>query len=134
MAGKTLRLIVVTPEKTVLDETVEALRFPLFDGEIGVLPGRLPMIGRLGCGTLYIDQVDGSVKTQFIDGGFVQVRDSVVTLLTDRCLSVEKLSKDSAQQLLEQARTRKARSEHEIASRDRDLTRARKMLAALKNV
>lgn len=134
MAGKTLRLVVVTPEKTVIDETVEALRFPLFDGDIGVLPGRLPMIGRLGCGMLFIEQVDGTVKSQFIDGGFVQVRDSVVTLLTDRCLSVEKLSKDAAQQLLEQAKTRKARSDHDLALRDRDLTRARKMLAALKSV
>lgn len=134
MAGKTLRLIVVTPEKTVLDETVESLRFPLFDGEIGVLPGRLPMIGRLGCGNLYIDHTDGSVKTLFIDSGFVQVRDSVVTLLTDRCLPADKLSKDAALQLQEQARTRKSRTDHEVASRDRDLTRARKMLAALKKI
>lgn len=134
MAGKTLRLVVVTPEKTVIDETVEALRFPLFDGDIGVLPGRLPMIGRLGCGLLFMEQTDGHVKSQFIDGGFVQVRDSVVTLLTDRCLPVDKLSKESAQQLLEQAKTKKARSDHELAARERDLTRARKMLAALKSI
>ncbi len=37
-----LRLVVVTPEKPLLDESVTALRFPLYDGQIGVLPGRAP--------------------------------------------------------------------------------------------
>ena len=134
MAAKSLRLIIVTPEKTVLDETVEALRFPLFDGEIGILPGRLPLIGRLGAGLLHIDNVDGSEKAFFIDGGFVQVRDSVVTLLTDRCLQISQLSKEAALKLIEQAQTRKAVTDLEVASRDRDLNRGRQMLAALKSI
>lgn len=45
--GDKLRLIVVTPERTLLDEPVAALRFPLYDGDIGILPGRIPLIGRL---------------------------------------------------------------------------------------
>ena len=53
-ADKALRLVIVTPEKTVFDEPVAGLRFPLYDGEIGVLPGRLPLIGRLGAGELKV--------------------------------------------------------------------------------
>ena len=45
--GEKLRLVIVTPERTLFDEPVSALRFPLYDGDIGVLPGRLPLIGTL---------------------------------------------------------------------------------------
>ena len=38
MADKTLQLVLVTPETTLLDEPVQALRFPLFDGQAGILP------------------------------------------------------------------------------------------------
>ena len=47
-----LRIVLVTPESTLLDEPVEALRFPLYDGQIGILPGRAPLVGRLGYGEL----------------------------------------------------------------------------------
>ena len=45
-------VVVVTPERTLFDELVEFVALPLFDGELGILPGRSPMIGRLGFGEL----------------------------------------------------------------------------------
>ncbi|HSG70372.1 MAG TPA: F0F1 ATP synthase subunit epsilon, partial [Planctomycetaceae bacterium] len=45
MADKTLQLVLVTPEKTLLDVPTESLSFPLFDGQIGILPSRAPMVG-----------------------------------------------------------------------------------------
>ena len=48
-----MRCIVVTPEKTVVDEPAEFVALPLFDGEIGISPRHSPMIGRLGCGDCY---------------------------------------------------------------------------------
>jgi F0F1-type ATP synthase epsilon subunit len=44
IAASSLQLVLVTPEKTLLNEPVAALRFPLYDGQIGILPGRLPLI------------------------------------------------------------------------------------------
>src|SRR5882724_2597637 len=82
MAHKPLRLVLVTPETTLLDEPVESLRFPLYDGQIGILPGRAPLVGRLGSGELRITTA-GRVSSYFIDGGFVQVKENVVSLLTD---------------------------------------------------
>ena len=38
--GEKLRLVIVTPERTLFDEPVSALRFPLYDGDIGVLEQR----------------------------------------------------------------------------------------------
>ena len=53
---KQLQVVVVTPEKTLLDETVDFVALPLYDGELGVLPGRAPLIGRLGYGELRTKQ------------------------------------------------------------------------------
>ncbi len=42
IAPTQLRLIVVTPETTLLDEPIRSVRFPLYDGQMGVLPGAYP--------------------------------------------------------------------------------------------
>ena len=49
-----LRVVVVTPEQTVLDATTDFVALPLYDGELGVAPSHAPMIGRLGYGELRI--------------------------------------------------------------------------------
>ena len=80
MQGR-VRCIIVTPERAVLDETAEMVILPMFDGELGVLPGRAPIIGRLGAGELRLKTGDAS-KRCFVEAGFVQVRSNVVTVLT----------------------------------------------------
>jgi F-type H+-transporting ATPase subunit epsilon len=80
-SGKTLKVVVVTPERAVLDETAEMVILPMIDGELGVLPSRSPLIGRLSAGELRLKT--GSTTTRyFIESGFVQVRANVVTVLT----------------------------------------------------
>lgn len=86
MAAKLLRLIIVTPEKTLFDALVASLRFPLYDGQIGILPNRLPLVGRLGKGDLHLVDERGLEKVIAIEGGFVQVADDVVSLLTSRAV------------------------------------------------
>jgi F-type H+-transporting ATPase subunit epsilon len=80
-----VRCIVVTPERAVLDETAEMVILPMYDGELGVLPGRSPIIGRLGAGELRLND-GGSVKRYFVEAGFVQVRSNVVTVLTAKAM------------------------------------------------
>lgn len=129
VAAQTLQLVLVTPEKTLLDEPVAALRFPLFDGQIGIRPGRAPMVGRLGYGELKITTTGGTEKEYYIDGGFVQVKGSVVSILTNRAIPSEEILADAARQLLEQANARIATTDVAAASRARDQERARRMLA-----
>ena len=76
-----VRCVVVTPEKAFLDETAEMVILPMYDGELGVLPGRSPIIGRLGAGELRLKS-NGNVKRLFVEAGFVQVRSNVITVLT----------------------------------------------------
>lgn len=128
-----LRLVLVTPETTLLDERVEKLRFPLFDGQIGILPGRAPLVGRLGYGELEI-KTSGGKKSYFVDGGFVQVKGSVVSLLTNRAQPASSVEAKQAENELQAAQHLAAKSDEEFAKKFAELERARRKLALARKV
>jgi F-type H+-transporting ATPase subunit epsilon len=84
-SDKQLQCVIVTPERAVLDEKAEFIVLPMIDGELGVQPGRAPLVGRLGKGELRLKQGAETKKLQ-IEGGFAQVRSDVITVLTTRVL------------------------------------------------
>ena len=90
-----VQVIVVTPERAVLDEFAELVILPMFDGELGVLQGRAPIIGRLGAGELRLKTGD-VVKRYFVEAGFVQVRSNVVTVLTAKAEEATKITSEMA--------------------------------------
>jgi F-type H+-transporting ATPase subunit epsilon len=92
-----VRLIVVTPEKAVFEGVGEMIVLPMIDGELGVLPGRAPIIGRLGSGELRLKAPAGITRF-FVEAGFVQVRDNVVTVLTSKAMDAAKVTPEMAQQ------------------------------------
>jgi F-type H+-transporting ATPase subunit epsilon len=102
LAGHDLQCIVVTPERAVLDEHADFVVLPMYDGELGVLPGRSPLIGRLGYGELRVRRGE---QTQhfYIDGGFAQVRGNVVTVLTGKAVPASEIAIGAAQQALTKA-------------------------------
>jgi F-type H+-transporting ATPase subunit epsilon len=100
---RTIQCVVVTPERAVLDEKVDFVALPLYDGELGVLPGRAPLIGRLGYGELRIRHGDRTQRF-YVDGGFAQVRANVVTVLTPRAIKGEDIDPAAANRALEAAR------------------------------
>lgn len=87
MAGK-LQIVIVTPEKTTLDQEAEFVALPMIDGEAGFLPGAAPMIGRLGAGELRIRN-EGKEDRYFIDGGFAQIENGVLSVLPSQSLKAE---------------------------------------------
>src|SRR5437868_8529423 len=125
---KDLRIVLVTPETTLLDEKVDALRFPLYDGQIGILPGRAPLVGRLGSGELRITTTKG-VSSYFIDGGFVQVKENVVSLLTDSAQLASTLDPRKAEDELQSVQQRHPKNDAEFAAKDADLERCRHKLS-----
>ncbi len=81
--AKQLQCVVVTPEKSFLDEKADFVVLPMVDGELGVYPQHTALIGRLGKGELRL--TTGSVvKKLQIEGGFAQIRANVVTVLTSK--------------------------------------------------
>jgi F-type H+-transporting ATPase subunit epsilon len=111
MASSQLQCIVVTPERALLDVSADFVALPLYDGEMGFLPGRAPLVGRLGFGELRIRQ-GNQVSHYYVDGGFVQVRGNTVTVLTSRAFKASEINPEAAEQALNKARqaTRKLSS------------------------
>jgi F-type H+-transporting ATPase subunit epsilon len=97
-----LHCMVVTPEKAVLDEAADFVAVPMFDGELGVLPGRAPLIGRLGYGELRLRR-GMEVRRFFVDGGFVQVHANTVTVLTSRAMRAEEIDTSAVSHALHAA-------------------------------
>ncbi len=122
--GDRIQCVVVTPERTLFDEAVEFVALPLLDGELGILPGRSPLIGRLGFGELRT-RTQGSTRRYFVDGGFAQVRDDVVTVLTNRAIPAASLDLDAATRELDQAKGRRAANEQTAGEKARAIDRAR---------
>jgi F-type H+-transporting ATPase subunit epsilon len=123
----TLRCILVTPEATALDTPAEFVALPLFDGEAGIAPGRAPLIGRLGYGELRVRH--GNKTDRFyVDGGFVQVAENVVSVLTNRAVAAGALDASIAQQQLQSALSAQAAGPAEMAIRDRQISQARGQL------
>jgi F-type H+-transporting ATPase subunit epsilon len=119
-----MQCVVVTPEATVLDEAADFIALPLYDGEIGVAPKHSPMIGRLGFGEMRLRQGDRT-KSYYVDGGFVQVADDVVSVLTNRAIPAKDLNLQQAKEQLEAVHTRKANTDELLAIRDRLEAQAR---------
>ena len=125
-ASRTLQCVVVTPEKAVVDEPADFVALTLYDGELGVLPGRAPLIGRLGYGELRIRRGEHTQR-YFIDGGFAQVRSNIVTVLTPRAQVAEEINPDVVVQALEATKT-PAHSPKEQAEKLKAQERARGQL------
>ena len=116
--------IVVTPEKTELDTTCDSMIVPMFDGELGIQPGRAPMVGRLGFGIMRI-KLNSGVTEWFVDGGFVQITREGVYVLTDQLLKPDQIDRKAAEADLDQAMTIVANSQESAALKERSLARAR---------
>jgi len=119
-----LQCIVVTPEQTALDEKVEFVVLPLFDGEIGILPGHSPMIGRLGYGEMRI-RTESQQRRYYLDGGFVQVAGDVVSVLTNRAIPAAQVDRKSAEEQLVAAMQRPIDTPELLEIRDRMVDQAR---------
>jgi len=77
-----LKVSVVSPEATLYEGDATSVVAPAFDGEVGILPNHAPMITVLGTGTL---RVEGNAPAKFtVSGGFVQVVDNTVRVVTER--------------------------------------------------
>ncbi len=125
-AGR-VECVVVTPERTLFDELVEFVVLPLYDGELGVLPGHSPLIGRLGYGELRTRK-GSETHHYFVDGGFAQVRDDVVTVLTNRAITAATIDPSAAAQELERAQARVAVTEFDQAEKAKAVARARALI------
>ncbi|HVZ47913.1 MAG TPA: F0F1 ATP synthase subunit epsilon [Gemmatimonadaceae bacterium] len=75
-----MRVSVISPEAVLFEGEANSVIAPAFDGEVGILAGHAAMVTVLGKGVLRL----GDGKTFTVDGGFLQVADNEVRVVTER--------------------------------------------------
>ena len=78
-----LQVELVSPERILYSGEAEAVIARTTDGDIAFLTGHAPFIGALGIGVVTIQPVGGGEEKAAVHGGFVEVSDNRVTILSD---------------------------------------------------
>ncbi|MDX9871686.1 MAG: F0F1 ATP synthase subunit epsilon [Clostridia bacterium] len=94
--ANSLKLDVVTPDRTLLSSEIASLVVPAVDGYLGVLPNHAPMIVGLVPGVVKYKS-DGKQNYLSIAGGFMEIGPQAVTLLADTAEKPEEIDKERAQ-------------------------------------
>ena len=102
MMASSISLHVVTPERQLLQETVDSLQLPAKNGYLGILPGHAPLITELGYGELSF-QSGKEVQYLTIMSGYAEVLADRVTVLAEVAERAEEIDVDRARLAKERA-------------------------------
>lgn len=103
--ANTFSVSVVTPEEAVVErDDASMVIVPAHDGEIGIMRGHAPILLRLGIGALRVEVADGEKLTYYVDGGFAQVVDNRLTVLTEQAKDPAELDAAAAAEAWERIR------------------------------
>jgi F-type H+-transporting ATPase subunit epsilon len=119
----TFHCSVITPERAVLETEATFVAFPAHDGEVGILPGRAPLLFKMGIGSLRVESPEGN-HDFFVDGGFAQMVENRLTLLTEQAKAVGEIDRAAAERALAEALELPMVTEAEFAARQRAVRRA----------
>ena len=100
-----LTLRVITPEHIVLDRVVSSVKVPAIDGSMGILRRHADMITALDVGLLTYT-INGKEEQIFVSGGFAEVHDNTVRVVSEAGERPEEIDADRAHQAEERARQR----------------------------
>jgi F-type H+-transporting ATPase subunit epsilon len=103
----TIRLEVVTPERTVLEDDADIVIARGAEGDLGILHGHEPLITPLATGELFY-RADGEEHHLAVSGGFLEVRPDKVVVLADVAERSEEIDRQRAEQARERAESRLA--------------------------
>ncbi|CAM8655569.1 MAG TPA: F0F1 ATP synthase subunit epsilon [Burkholderiaceae bacterium] len=132
MAG-TIQVDVVSAQEMIFSGEAEFVALPGEQGELGILPGHIPLITRIRPGTVRI-KVNGQEELIFVAGGILEVQPRVVTVLADTAIRGKDLDEAKAEQARKDAETALANRNTDIdfAAAQAELAIASAQLAALK--
>jgi F-type H+-transporting ATPase subunit epsilon len=123
----TFHCSVITPERAVLESDATFVAFPAHDGEVGILRNRAPLLFKMGAGLLRVEAPQGR-QVLFVSGGFAQMVDNRLTILTEQARDPGTIERAGAERALEEALAMKARDETSYQARQRALQSARAQL------
>jgi len=128
MLPESIQLIVVTPERQLLRETVVDVTIPGLDGQLGILPGHAPLMTELGIGELFYRRSASSQPIVLaVISGFAEVLPDRVTVLAETAERAEEID-------LARAEEAKARAEKRLAAGDPNIDWDRANIALQRSV
>jgi F-type H+-transporting ATPase subunit epsilon len=115
MLPESIQLIIVTPERQLLRESVVEVAIPGLDGQLGILPGHAPLMTELGIGELsYRTSTSNLPIVLAVISGFAEVLPDRVTVLAETAERAEEID-------LKRAEEAKARAEKRLSTGDSNL-------------
>jgi F-type H+-transporting ATPase subunit epsilon len=123
--AETMKLEIVTPEKTVYSEDVEMVTLPGVEGQMGVLPHHVRLVTQLIPGEMIVRK-SGQDSFLAVGEGLVEVTGQRVSIVTNMAISVENIDEAKAEEARERAATRLREkiSSEEVASVNASLARS----------
>lgn len=122
--AKTINLKIITHEKEVFNEEVNAIYSKSVEGEFGILPDHQPFMAALDIGVTKTEK-DGNFEHFTTMGGIFQFKDNEALILTD-------LAEKGSDIDVARAKSAKERAEARLGSHEVEIDNARAQIALAK--
>jgi F-type H+-transporting ATPase subunit epsilon len=100
-----LTLEIVTPEARVYSDTIETVVIPTVEGEIGILPGHIPLLTQVEAGELRVTK-NGRIEYLAVGNGFAEIDGDKVSVLAESAIDEAKIDEGAVEKA--QARAEEA--------------------------
>jgi F-type H+-transporting ATPase subunit epsilon len=97
-----LTLEIVTPEARVYSDTIDTVVIPTVAGEVGILPGHIPLLTQIENGELRVTK-NGVTQWLAVGGGFAEIEGDRVHVLAERAITEEKIDEHAVEAALKRA-------------------------------
>ena len=130
----TIHVDVVSAEESIFNGEAKFVALPGEAGELGILPGHVPLITRIKPGAVRIEKADGGEEFVFVAGGILEVQPNRVTVLSDTAIRGADLDEAKATEARKQAgeAMKNAKSEIDMAKAASELAVMAAQIAALR--
>jgi F-type H+-transporting ATPase subunit epsilon len=97
-----LILEIVTPDARVYSDTIDSVVIPTVEGEVGILPGHIPLLTQVENGELRVLKGNETMLLA-VSGGFAEIADDRVHVLAEHAISEEKIDERAVEEALKRA-------------------------------
>jgi F-type H+-transporting ATPase subunit epsilon len=133
----TIHVDVVSAEESIFSGLAEFVVLPGEAGELGILPGHMPLMTRIKPGAVRL-KIPGQAQEEliFVAGGLLEVQPGLVTVLADTAIRGKDLDEAKAREALQRAEDarRNANSDMEIAKAEAELSSMAAQIAAIRKI
>jgi len=130
----TIQVEVVSAEEAIFSGRAKFVALPGEAGELGILPGHIPLITRIKPGAVRIEKEDGGEEFVFVAGGILEVQPKCITVLSDTAIrghDLDEAKANEARKAAEEA-LKNAKSDVDLAKAQSELAVMAAQIAALR--